>query len=69
MRVIGLEPGTRVQHRGTKQWGTVLRAKPQRDGTYEYRVQRDEPLYPGGSNDPTWWASYALCDVRKPCHG
>lgn len=59
-------PGTRVYHHGqqyiqAQEHGTavLLEAVPQRDGTYEYKVQRDKPLFEGGSNEPTWWASYA----------
>jgi anaerobic glycerol-3-phosphate dehydrogenase len=55
--------GTRVRNHGQQyleavQRGTamVLEAKPQYDGTYEYRVLRDEPL---GGNRETWWASYS----------
>lgn len=55
---------TRVHHSG-QQWpeaqdrGTaeIIEAVAQRDGTYEYRVRRDEPLVPGGDLE-TWWASY-----------
>jgi hypothetical protein len=60
--------GDRVHHRGgiyslTHEgggyyWGTVLEVVPQSDGTDELRVQRDEA--PFWSNDPTWWASYAV---------
>lgn len=52
--------GTRVRHAGTKMWGEVLQAVPQQDGTIEHEVQRDKPLYRGGSNAPTWWASYHI---------
>lgn len=55
-----LVPGDRVFHWGSRHWGTVLAIKPQRDGTLELQVQRDEPLWPGGPNEATWWASYHL---------
>jgi hypothetical protein len=42
-------------HKGT---AVIVEAKPQRDGTYEYRVRRDKPLVPGGDLE-TWWASYS----------
>lgn len=38
--------------------GTVLEVHPQRDGSYEYLVQRDAPLCSDGPNEPTWWPSY-----------
>jgi hypothetical protein len=59
-----LPPGTRVRHYGQQYdealegTATVLRAEEQRDGTYEYLVQRDKPLMPGMRNEPTYWASY-----------
>lgn len=37
---------------------TVLRFAPQHDGTYEYLVQRDEPIIPGAPI-VSWWASYS----------
>lgn len=59
--------GARVWHRG-QQWAswiadrgtaTVLEAKPQPDGTYEYHVQVDDGIsWPTAGGD-TWWASYA----------
>lgn len=64
-----LQPGDRVHHRGVlwsrwlgegQGWGTVMEAKPQHDGSTEYLVQPDEPLLPGGGNEPRWWASYHL---------
>lgn len=55
--------GARVRNYG-EQWpeamrrGTaaVLEAAPNPDGTYEYRVLRDEPLLPG-TDCETWWSS------------
>lgn len=63
---VVFELGTRVRHYGTKMWGTVLETKPQHDGTVEYLVQRDKPLYTGGPNDPTWWASYHIDRADGP---
>lgn len=65
-RVHPLPVGARVHHRG-ELWpeaavtgtATVLEVKPQRDGTFEYLVQKDKPFLPGDPNEPTWWASYA----------
>jgi hypothetical protein len=54
-----LIPGDRAHHRNAG-WGTVLDIRLQADGSVEYRVQRDKPLFPGGSNEPTWWPSYHL---------
>lgn len=58
-----LTVGARVYHYG-HQWSgaedgtaTIVEVKPQRDGTSEYRVQLDRPLYPGGPEE-SWWASY-----------
>lgn len=64
-----LPKDTRVHHRGVvwsrqfvsgQGWATVLRSIKQADGTYEYEVQRDEPLQPDWPNYPTWWASYHI---------
>lgn len=59
-----LPPGTRVYHWRAQQYpeamrgtATVLGAEPH-GGSWEYEIQRDKPLLEGGSNDPTWWASY-----------
>lgn len=52
--------GDRVMHRGTRQWGTVVEVRPQRNGSSELLVQRDDPLIPGFGNEPTWWAIYHL---------
>lgn len=53
--------GGRVRHVGTRQWGKILEIVPQRDGTAEIKVQRDEPLCSSDTkNDPTWWASYHI---------
>lgn len=57
-----IAPGSRVRHAGTRQFGTVLQAVPQRDGTFEYEVQRDGPLWPG---ETTWWASYRTEPVAE----
>lgn len=55
--------GARVRHVG-RAWtddafATVLEAKPQRDGTVEYRVMVDEGSgWPRSSSGETWWPSY-----------
>jgi hypothetical protein len=50
--------GDRVRHIGTRAVGVVLAMMPYPDGTFEYLVQKDEPLLPELRNVPTWWASY-----------
>ena len=50
--------GDRVMHIGTMAVGVVLGSMPSHDGTFEYLVQKDEPLLPGLRNVPTWWAGY-----------
>ncbi|ONH58366.1 hypothetical protein CcI49_23205 [Frankia sp. CcI49] len=57
-------PGARVYHWRAQQYpeamrgtATVLGAEPH-GGSWEYEIQRDRPLFEGGSNGPTWWASY-----------
>jgi hypothetical protein len=58
------QPGARVYHSGQQYpeamrgTATVLEVHPQGDGTFEYLVQRDQPVLPGMSNEPTFWASY-----------
>jgi hypothetical protein len=55
--------GARVRHYG-RQWtdeafATVLEAKPQRDGTFEYRVMVDEDSgWIRSESGETWWPSY-----------
>jgi hypothetical protein len=40
-------------------WGTVLEAKgPYHDGSYEYRVQGDEPLVE--TDAERWWSSLSI---------
>ena len=71
-----LPAGTRVHHRAYLWsyangggWGTVLKCVPQRDKTFEYEVQRDEPFMAGMDNDPTWWASYHIDAAHDPEKG
>jgi len=51
-----IKPGKPVYHTGTKRNATVLRAQPQRDGTVEYLVQPDGPLF-DEVNVPVNWSS------------
>lgn len=70
--------GTRVHHRayeysrwlrpdpgtGGPGWATIIEIdpKPYSDGSIEYHVTRDAPVFEGGSID-TWWANYHLDEV------
>lgn len=61
--------GRRVRNYG-EQWPEAIRngtaevreAKPQGDGTFEYRVLRDVPLV--GDRRESWWASYSTYAAR-----
>jgi hypothetical protein len=62
--------GSRVHHRGSIYnryatgggwgWATVREIVAQHDHTFEYHVERDEPLMPDSTNLMTWWASYHI---------
>lgn len=59
-----LPVGTHVRHYGTKRWGVIKEAVPQRDRSFEYRIERDLPLL-SYERPETWWASYHIDRVRS----
>lgn len=63
-----LRIGARVRHVHADAWtseatGTITEALPQRDGTFEYLVQRDRPYVDGSENTPSYWPSYYTVHV------
>ena len=49
--------GDLVEHRGTKQWGRVLRVVPQRDGTAELQIEGIcRPACTWDDPSVRWWA-------------
>ncbi len=68
-------PGARVRHYSQQYFealvgtATVLHAEAQPTGGWEYLVQRDRPIFPDGSNGPTWWASYHVEPAMRPFTG
>lgn len=59
----------RVHHTHTRLNGTVLEVKVLGDNSREYLVQRDEPLAPGLSNEPTWWSDARTVAGEWSWHG
>ncbi len=64
-----IQVNARVHHDGTRMNATVVQIKPLGDGSLEYLVQRDEPLYEGGPNEPTWWSDSRTVAGEWHWHG
>jgi hypothetical protein len=67
-----LKTGTRVRNYGEQYpeallHGTavILSSRPSGNDSYEYEVQRDQPLIPNTPNAPTWWASHMTYPARE----
>jgi hypothetical protein len=56
--------GQWAMHRGTKDWGEVLKVVKQPDGTTENFV-RKHPDHKGITSNESWWASYHIASVRN----